>query len=146
MSKLDEIRDLCRTYLEEAREAERRRKPTDGLFGIGPRAADDPCHMRFAETLEAELNAWAKSGPSSGEIREVLEFLYGEAKLYREPASVYWMLMAVHSLTEELAGMLSPEDAGAVCARYEKDYPRRERLPAQKKVLKVLQNRSRERG
>ena len=52
--------------------------------------------------------------------------------------SVYWMLLAVHGLTQPLIARLRPEDAQAMYLWYQKAYPRRERLPVQNQVLEAL--------
>jgi hypothetical protein len=48
------------------------------------------------------------------------------------------MLNAVHGLTLGLAERLSPQDAEKLCKLYEKEIPRRKRLPVQKKVMSAL--------
>ena len=47
MTGLDTIKKICGDYIAEAEELERKRKPADGLFGIGTKPADDPCHDRL---------------------------------------------------------------------------------------------------
>ena len=138
MAGLEEIRRLYGEYLAEAREAEAKLRPLDGVLGFGHKSSDDPCHERFAEALEALLKAAAEEGVDSGELREMLAYIYRAPKENREPLAVYWMLLAVHGLTPELAGKLCREDAEALWEEYRAAYPRRERLPAQKKALSAL--------
>ena len=61
---------------------------------------------------------------------------------HREPLSAFWMLKAVHGLTLDLIGHLSPADAAELLKAYKDTYPRPERLPAQKKVLAALKRMS----
>ena len=138
MPHLEALQRLYGGYLAEARRAETKRNPLDGAFGFVRRSAEDSCHSRFAEDLEALLNSAAEEGVDSGELRAMLEYIYRAPKEHREPSAAYWMLMAVHALTPELARRLHREDAQALWDEYRAAYPRRDRLPAQKKVLATL--------
>ena len=138
MAGLEEIRRLYGEYLAEAREAEAKLRPLDGVLGFGHKSSDDPCHERFAQELETLLKSAPAEVIDSGELRAMLEYIYRAPKENREPLAVYWMLTAVHGLTPELAGRLGREDAQALWDEYRAAYPRWDRLPAQKKVLAAL--------
>ena len=138
MAGLEELRCLYGEYLIEAHRVEANHNPLDGVWGFGRKSSDDPCHSRFAEDLEALLKAAAVEGIESAGLREMLAYIYRAPKENREPLAVYWMLMAVHGLTLELAGQLRREDAEALWNEYRTAYPRRERLSPQKKVLSAL--------
>lgn len=138
MAGLRELRRLYGEYLARARQAEAELRPLDGAFGFGRRSEDDPCHSRFTEELGTLMRAAAAEGLESAELRAMLAYMYRAPKENREPLAAYWMLMAVHGLTLELAGQLRREDAEALWGEYNAAYPRRERLPPQKKVLAAL--------
>lgn len=136
-----ELRSLYRRYLDAAAAAERNRKPGEGLLGIGKGPADNPCHDRFAAELEALLDSIAESGPDSGVAKALLEYIYAVPRETAELKSAYWMLLAVHKLTLPLIAFLDSADAAVLLAEYEKNYPRRLRLPPQKAVLSALRKR-----
>lgn len=138
MTILEKVQRLYESYLEQARQVERKRKPLEGVLGFGPRTSDAPCHDRFATALEALLNTAANEGLESGEARAVLEHIYWAPKENPEPAVAYWMLTAVHGKTLELIRHLSREDGEALWAEYNGAYRRRERLPVQNQVLAAL--------
>ena len=137
------VQALFRDYIEEAERLEKERKPSDGLFGMSPKPADDPCHDRFADELEAALSGFAAGNPGPEEVLEVLSFVYHAPKEHQEPLSVFWMLNAVHGLTADLIPLLDPDDATLLRGQYDRDFPRRERLPVQKKVYEALKKKSR---
>ena len=136
MELLEELQSLYTGYLLKTQQLERDRKPADGLLGMGSGPAADPCHDRFAQELEALLHRM-DSLPSS-QLFQALSFIYTAPFAHRGNPSAYWMLQAVHGLTVPLIPRLSPEDAQALRTQYQEDYPRWERLPAQKQVLAAL--------
>lgn len=139
MTALTQIREIYTEYLEAAALAEQKQKPTDGMFGIGKKAADDPCHTAFIDSLKAALEAYAQQSPASEETASILRYIYRMPLEHRSPVSIYWMLIAAHSLTEELIPFLSETDASALFSEYSGDFRRWERLPNQKKICRLLQ-------
>ena len=120
METTNEIYELYDAYIRKVKELEANRKITAGLFGITKGPKDDPCHDQFAEDLTAKINEFAASDPASEEIRSLLEYMYRIPLNYKDDSMIYYMFAAVHTL------------------KYSRNYPRWERLPAQKKVLKAL--------
>ena len=136
LARLD---SLYEDYLSTVLRLERDRKLGDGIFGIRPGPADDPCHDRFAADLQGLLEELDSDGADSSLRREVMEKIFAAPLRSPDPKSYYWMLVAVQGLTRILIPGLSSEDADALAEKYEKDYPRRERLPVQADILKLLQ-------
>ena len=137
-STLTDVQDLIEAYAETAESLERNRKFGEGLFGITPGPADDPAHDRFVEDLRQMLNQFGSQNPVSSEVLPVLETIYDAAQNHQSVQSAYWMLMAVHGLTADLIPRLSHEDAAMLLGRYEKQFPRRFRLPVQRQVISAL--------
>ena len=137
---MNEITILYDAYIKTVEELERTKKPTAGLLGITKGPKDDPCHDRFADDLAEKLKMFSAKDPSSGEVRSLLEYMYGIPFQYRENHMIYWMFTAVHSLVldNDLISRLNRADAQKLYEQYSKDYPRWERLPAQKRTLKAL--------
>lgn len=133
-----EVQTLIEEYAEKAAELERNRKVGEGLFGITPGPADNPCHDKFVEDLRQMLGQFAAQDPLSGQVLPVLETVYGAAQAHQTVQSAYWMLMAVHGLTVDLIPLLNQADATALLSRYEAQFPRRVRMPVQKQVISAL--------
>jgi hypothetical protein len=136
-----EIKNLYDEYIAKAEKLESERKPADGLFGMGKKTADDPCHEQFANDLEAMIKSFAESKPDSGKVYEVMEYIYRMSDEHKEPLTVYWMLNAVHGLTLEMMELLGKDDAEKLYGQYRKTVPRWKRLPVQKKVCSELDKR-----
>ncbi len=135
---LNALQALYKDYIEKALAAEKNRKPADGLFGFGKKAADDPCHEQFSESVETELKAFAETSPDSAEVRCVLEFMFQTPTAHQEPVSIYWMLEAVQGFAIPLIEKLSPQDAKRLKELYGSLYPRLQRLPIQNQVYDAL--------
>ena len=140
MNELARVQALYGAYVEKATQLEINRKPGQGLFGIGTKPADDPCHERFILDLRKLTGAFAEEGASPEAVREVLAYIFRAPLEHRDPASIYWTLIAAHSAAQDLAGRLSPADAEALRAQYARDYRRWNRLPIQDKVLAALKD------
>lgn len=137
---LDDIKALYAEYASEVERLEGSRKLGDGLFGMGKKVSDDPCHDRFSDRLEELLKDFVATSPASSEVSEVLSYIYNVQKDHRDFVSAYWLMNAVHGFTVELISFLTPQDAGELAEQYEKICPRSERFPVQKKVLKALKS------
>ena len=138
MTAFERIKGLYEAYLDEAMKLERDRKIGDGLFGIGKKPADDPCHDRFASDVEAAIKDIAEEDLPSPQIRELLGYMYHKPAEHEETASVYWMLIAVQGSTTALIPALSAEDADALCKAYTKAFRPWQRLPVQKQLCSML--------
>ena len=134
------LQELYESYLGEVELLEINRKPGAGIFGLKGGPADDPCHDRFAETLRGFYEEFAAQKPESASVKELMAYACTVPTVRREPRTAYWMLIAVQSLTQELIGLLTPQDAGELAALYEKSYKRRERMPSQIKLIRALRD------
>lgn len=140
MSETDRLESLYQAYIQEGTALERNRKPLQGILGLGNRPSDDPCHGRFAQSLEGLLADFQQEGISPETTRQVLEAMYQAPQEHPHPVSVYWMLVAVQTLSLPLIPRLRPSDAAALRSVYLQAYPHRwNRLPAQNKVLRALE-------
>lgn len=140
---LSRVEALYHDYIHTAEELEINRPLGAGLFGLTPGPADDPCHERFARELEELLKEYCAASPASGETAALLRFLFTAPDAHREPKSLYWMLIAVQGLGMQAAQFLNQADAAALAEEYAERYPRRERLPVQKQMLKTLERLAR---
>ena len=60
---VDEIRAIYEEYAAEVEKLVSEKKLADGLFGMGKKIADDPCHDRFSEKLGTFLKEYASGSP-----------------------------------------------------------------------------------
>lgn len=129
-------------YLEGMGAAARSRRPVDGLLGLGRDSSTDRCQEEFVSALTAAVERVASDG-EPGEARGAAEFMLTFALGHRDAGAAYWMLLASHVLALPLIELLSPPEARSLLEAYEAGYPRRDRLPAQKKVISALKSAQR---
>jgi hypothetical protein len=141
-----EIQRIYDDYLSETIRLEKDRKVTEGLMGFGQGLGSAPCHDQFTEKLEQMLTVFMSNVPSSDAVADVLAFMYDVPLKNKDNTLAYLMLKAVHTLTEKLIALLTPEAAAALSAMYREAYPKSERLPAQKKIAAQLQAQAGESG
>ena len=137
-SWLARLEALYQNYIQTVQELEKNRKLGDGLLGLRPGPADDPCHDRFAADLDALLKDFAAASPDSEACASILRYLFTAPEGWQDLKSAYWMLIAVQGLGARLIESLNAADAGELEALYAERYPRRERLPVQTQILKKL--------
>ena len=136
---LEDIRAVYSEYTAQVARLESERRSWEGLFGIGKRLADDPCHDRFYDELKKLLDIYAGEKHSSEELRSVLEFIYSMPCDEGLPDGVLMPMNAVHSLTVGLAGQLAPKDAALLLEQYTEDFPKCRRFPVHKAVIRALE-------
>ena len=139
-TRMDALAALAQAYQDyrtDLENYERKRKPTDGLFGMGNSLQNDPCHERFDERVEQAVNAICASVPSSEEAKEAVQRLLSEAAS-AWPLAAQWMLRATERHALPLIPYLTQEDAKAFLKQYAARYRSWDRLPAQKKVYQAL--------
>ena len=139
MTQLERIQQLYRDYIIQAEELEKNKRPADGLFGLSSKPADDACHEQFIQHLNALMAEFQLEGIDSASLRDVLAMVFFAAQAHREPASIYWMLIAAHSAAPDMIPLLEKADAQALYDQYCQVYKRSARLPVQKKVVKELE-------
>ena len=140
---VEEVVRLYEAYLEEFHRQKMERKAFGGVFGLRGGPQDLPCHEKFMQDLGQMLQPLPSQAPDSREVEDILRFIYCTAPArWESELTVYWMLLAAHSLTPDLIGCLDANGARALYGEYEKQYPRRQRLPVQTQILNALKGRS----
>lgn len=135
---LEEVKELYSSYTDKVMQLKLNKKLTDGIFGMGTRISDDPCHEEFAKALEDLLKRFEESSPGSSEVRELLEYIYLYPYGHKDIVSVYWMTTAVHSLTLDIIKLLDAKSASELRKQYITLCPKLKQLPVQKKICRAL--------
>ena len=135
MERIQGLKDIYENYVQDAQRVCREAKPMDGLFGLGDDPRKDPCHMRFYEAAERWVAAFRPADPEEafGAVRLILE----AAAEHREEPS-FWFLYAAQGLARDLIPSLPAGHCARLRRFYDEAYPRRERMPVQRDVYRLL--------
>lgn len=142
MAVPESITGAYAAYLAGMEDALRSGRSIDGLFGLGRNVTAEQCQDAFVAALNAAVDGFIASEPEPQDVRDAVRFIMAQAHEHRKSQSAYWMLLASHALAIPLVGLLSAEDARSLREYFEGEYPRRERLPVQKELLKALKDRA----
>ena len=137
MKMVQQLKDRYAKYTEDVAKVYKDAKPMDGLFGWGDDPRKDPCHMRFYEDLEQWAKDFLTSGPDQGEVYEAVRFLLETPAEHRD-SHCFWFMYAAQGLAREMIPMLSSAQCAALRESYDDRYPKRDRMPVQKEVYKLL--------
>lgn len=132
-----ELKALYTDYAEKVKAVRRAAKPFDGVFGFGNDPRNNPCHEAFFAAGGQWAETFANSQPEQEQILEAALFILEEPLQYKEK-ECYWYMFASHANLKPLIPIMTGETAKMVLERFETLYPRRDRMPLQKELLKAL--------
>ena len=138
---MEKLQEIYSEYIQTVAQVYREAKPMDGLFGWGDDPRKDPCHMRFYEGVEQWAKGFLAEGPEEPAAYEAVSWILS-APADHEGEAVYWFLYAAQGLCRDLIPTLSPEHCVQLRDFYDAQYPRRDRMPVQKEVYRLLKKGS----
>ena len=116
-------------------------RPGDGLLGFGNDPKRSPYHMEFYNQVGEAAARLARGEWPAEEAEETVEFLLTMGEKYgcrlTQP-----MMEAVQGHVLPLVPLLTSVQAERLSRSYGLRYPRRRRLPVQKKVFQALERRA----
>ena len=127
-------------YLDELEKAGKNRKFGDGLFGFGRRPGDDPCHEAMdRQVAELAEELAADEGVQPEETAAFVQAVFEAEGSRQWKEAARWAVLAIQRHGIPLITRMSEEDRRRLGTWYENTYPRRQRLPIQKQIVKELQ-------
>lgn len=134
---MEQLKGIYEQYIRALEKANREAKATDGLFGMGDDPRKDPCHMRFYEDVQQWVQDLAAGSGEQERSCEAVRFLLETPARYREHPA-FWFMFAAQGLAKPLIPRLTKEQCAQLRIFYDDAYPKRERMPVQKDVYKLL--------
>lgn len=135
--ELEQLKGIYAKYIQDVATVYRNAKPVDGLFGWGDDPRKDPCHMRFYEDAEQWTKTFLAAGPGQAEVFEAVRIMLETPAEHREQ-HCFWFMYAAQGLARELIPMLDRAQCAQLRDFYDDAYPKRDRMPVQKEVYKLL--------
>lgn len=137
MKELEELKALYEEYFRNAEKARKRASLFGGVFGLGEDPRRHPCHEDFFETLGEWTEQLESVNPEPEIVREVVKWIL-EAPLEHGSKDTFWILYVAHGHIKSLIPLLNDQDRKAFAQWYDEKIPKRDRLPVQAEVYKLL--------
>ena len=134
---LTQLKTLFTDYDAAVRAVRKKARAFDGILGLGKDPRKDPCHEQFYNAVGKWTEDFLATEPSQEDLKAAALFLIEEPKNY-EGKECFWFMFAAQGHIKPMIGAMSPENRQAVKASLEATYKKRERMPLQKELLKLL--------
>ena len=141
MGDLQQLESIYREYEEKLAQAEKQAGLFAGAFNMGDDPRKDVCNQMFYEALGQWVRDFLKTDPNACEVSQAAEWILNYPALHRENGT-YWMAYAAQGHARELIPLLEREEAGRLARDYGSRYPRRDRMPVQRELMKALSDRA----
>ena len=143
MMELSELKAIYDAYGEALAQAHRKSSIFSGFFG--QRSADDPrshpCNRDFYEKTGDWISRFAASAVDEQRMLEVSRFVLNAA-VNNEGRPTYWYFLVSQEYITALVPRMMPESCADLAAEYDRNYPKRRRLPIQDRVYEQLSRRA----
>lgn len=134
---MEKLRIRYETYVEKALEIKKKAGPLAGIFGMGNGPQNDPAHVAFYEDVQKWVADFRMTQPGEEELFQAVRFVIcAPAELGQEDS--YWMMYAAQGLVKELIPGLTAEHCRYLLEFYDKNYPKKDRMPVQNDLYKGL--------
>lgn len=137
MADLQQLEEIYQEYEEKLEEAEKGAGLLSGAFGMGDDPRKDACNQAFYEKLGGWAREFRDGQPEPREVAQGVDFILEYPFRHRE-SGTYWFAYAAQQHAMELIPLLEKQAAGALAERFARLYPKRERLPVQRRILEML--------
>lgn len=137
MADLQQLEEIYEEYEEKLEEAKKGASPFAGAFGMGDDPRKDACNQIFYDRLGSWVQEFRDSQPDPQEAARGVDFILEYPFRHRE-SGTYWFAYAAQQHAMELIPLLEKQAAGALAERFARLYPKRERLPVQRRILEML--------
>ncbi len=137
MADLQQLEEIYQEYEEKLEEAEKGAGLLSGVFGMGNDPRRDACNQMFYDKLGSWAREFRGGQPGPQEAARGVGFILEYPFRHRE-SGTYWFAYAAQQHTMELIRLLEKQAAGALAERFARLYPKRERLPVQRRILEML--------
>ena len=93
--------------------------------------------MRFYEDIEQWMRSFLSMEPDAKAAFEAAQWIITTPAVHKDSPE-FWFEFAAHGLCAELILRLDGADCAVLQRFYDENYPRRDRMPVQKEIYKLL--------
>ena len=141
MTELEQLEQIYREYEEKLSQAVAKAPVFAGAFGMGDDPRKDACNQIFYEQVGQWAAAFRESDPTAREAAQAANWILEYPARHRG-SGTYWMTYAAQKHVREFLALVEPNEAEKIRVEFVRLYPRNDRLPVQKEVLRALADRA----
>ena len=141
MTDLEQLEQIYQEYEESLSKAADNASVFAGAFGMGDDPRKDACNQIFYEQVGQWAAAYRESEPAAREAAEAARWILEYPARHRS-SGTYWMTYAAQKHAQGLITLVEPAEAEKIRVEFLRLYPRNDRLPVQKELLRALADRA----
>lgn len=141
MTELEQLEQIYREYEEKLSQAVAKAPMFAGAFGMGDDPRKDACNQIFYEQVGLWAAAFRESDPTAREAARAARWILEYPARHRG-SGTYWMTYAAQKHVREFLALVEQNEAEKIRVEFVRLYPRNDRLPVQKEVLRALADRA----
>lgn len=141
MTELEQLEQIYREYEEKLSQAVAKAPVFAGAFGMGDDPRKDACNQIFYEQVGQWAAAFRESDPTAREAAQAANWILEYPARHRG-SGTYWMTYAAQKHVREFLALVEPNEAEKIRVEFVRLYPKNDRLPVQKEVLRALADRA----
>lgn len=134
---MEKLRQRYERYIEDAIVIRKKAGPLAGILGMGNGPQDDPAHIVFYEDVKKWAEAFLAGDPDADASFQAVRFIICAPEEMGQ-ADSYWMMYAAHGVVKPLIPRLTAQNCAWLRDFYDAHYPRKERMPVQTELYKML--------
>ena len=134
---LTTLQNLYTDYAATALEVRKKARFFDGVFGLGKDPRNDICHETFYNAVGKWVEEFLASQPEQETLMAAATYILETPKAYFGQ-ECYWFMFAAHGHLKPMIGLLNKENCAELGRRMDATYHKRDRMPLQKELLKLL--------
>lgn len=134
---ITQLEKLYVDYKEEAYNVRKKARVFDGILGLGKDPRNHPCHQAYYDAVGAWVEEFIAAAPEQEQLMAAATYIL-EAPSACVGEECYWFMFAAHGHLRPIIPHLSKENCAALAQNMEQLYKKRDRMPLQKEVLKML--------
>ena len=134
---LTQLQTIYTDYNDAVRAVRKKARVFDGILGLGKDPRNDPCHQTFYDAVGAWVEDFLATAPEQDACMQAALCILETPVAYTGKES-YWFMFAAHGHIKPIIPFLSKEDCKLLSDRLLQLYKKRDHMPLQKELLKML--------
>lgn len=134
---LTQLATIYEEYAATIKNVRKNARLFDGFLGMGKDPRNDACHDVFFQAVGAWVTEFLATEPDQDALMQAARYII-ETPVSYNGQECYWFMFAAHGHVKPLIPLLNRENCAQLAGSMEKLYKKRDRMPLQKEILKLL--------